>query len=277
MPNPVAAIDRMEEAYFAQDYAQRPTPTEVSTVSCAILDHVLGDEGTAHIVKHPRVHTNIVTARGRGPAGAVSKSVLGAGMGSAALSNTLHRRLLAAHFQRVVFYSGDKPQTQLPLEHFNNHFVSLGEDNLSRALHASGSIPFVLNGERNIPRGPLGQYWDGGIIDYHFDLSAHRSSDLILYPHFSSQVITGWFDKFLPWRKALIEKFHNVVLLCPSDAFIASLPLKKIPDRSDFQRMKYAERNTYWRACVDSSAALAEDFSALINSHDPLAGTTIFE
>ena len=47
-------------------------------------------------------------------------------------------------------------------------------EHLLSALHASGSIPFVLTGERDIPGAPPGQYWDGGIIDYHFDLAAFK-------------------------------------------------------------------------------------------------------
>jgi hypothetical protein len=145
------------------------------------------------------------------------------------------------------------------------------------ALHASGAIPFVLTGERDIAGAPAGQYWDGGIIDYHFDLGQYRGEGLILYPHFSASIIPGWFDKFLPWRQAGPHEADKLVLLCPSEAFTRDLPLGKIPDRSDFQKLPEEERIRYWEECVARSAALAEDFAALLAASDPLAGVTVLD
>ena len=155
--------------------------------------------------------------------------------------------------------------------------VPLRDDNVAAALHASGAIPFVLTGERDIPGAPPGQYWDGGIIDYHFDLGQYRGDGLILYPHFSASVIPGWFDKFLPWRQAAIHEIDNLVLLCPSDAFIADLPMGKIPDRSDFTHLEHDDRVRYWEQCVERSKALAQEFAELIGGSDPLRGVTVFD
>jgi hypothetical protein len=66
------------------------------------------------------------------------------------------------------------------------------------------------------------------------------------------------------------------VLLCPSEAFIADLPLGKIPDRSDFTRMGHDERVRYWQQSVERSKALAEEFAELLQGSDPLAGVTVF-
>ncbi|MCX2982795.1 hypothetical protein EYC98_18180 [Halieaceae bacterium IMCC14734] len=138
-------------------------------------------------------------------------------------------------------------------------------------LHASGSIPFVLTGERDIDGAPPGQYWDGGIVDYHFDLSAFHGSGLALYPHFCASVTPGWFDKFLPWRRRGSEVMDRVVLLCPSDSYLESLPHGKIPDRSDMTRLPHQERVEYWEQAAASSVTLAEDFAIAIGSTDPLA------
>jgi hypothetical protein len=198
-------------------------------------------------------------------------------MGAAALGNTVSRRMLKLHFQRVVFHSGDAPNPGLALHDFSTRYCALRQDNVAAALHASGAIPFVLTGERDIPGAPPGQYWDGGIIDYHFDLGQYRGDGLILYPHFSASIIPGWFDKFLPWRQAAIHEVDKLVLLCPSEPFIADLPLGKIPDRSDFTHMQHQERVRYWEQCVKRSEALAEEFAALISGSDPLRGVTIFD
>lgn len=275
--DPAAAIERLEQGYLYQKYdSEKPSIHEVSEVSCNILDQMLGDDGRLHVVEHPRIRTHIVTARGRGPSASTSTPVLASGMGVAALGNTVSRKLLKHHFQRVVFYSGQQPDEELALTDFHTHFSPLRENNLAQSLHASGAIPFVLTGERDIPNAPAGQYWDGGIIDYHFDLRQLHCERLTLYPHFRAGVTPGWFDKFLPWRKGALHEAQKLVLLCPSEEFVATLPQGKIPDRSDFTRMKPEERIGYWEQCVDASKALAEEFAALIEGNDPLAGVTVY-
>jgi hypothetical protein len=275
MPDPVAAIDAMEEAYLSQHYASKPTAAEVSEVSREILRRVLGGAGADALANHPRIHSHIVTARGRGAAGASSTPLLATGMGAAALGNAISRRLLSAQFQRVVFHSHAQPNPGLAFEDFATRYCRLREDNVATALHASGAIPFVLTGERDISGAPPGQYWDGGIIDYHFDLAQYRGEGLILYPHFSAGVIPGWFDKFLPWRKAAIDDIDKLVLLCPGKAFTADLPHGKIPDRSDFNRLPHDERVRYWEQCIARAGALAEEFAELLEGGDPLRGATL--
>jgi len=275
MPDPVAALDALEAAYLNQHYASIPTAAEVSAVSRDILRRVLGDGGAGALVNHPRVHTHIVTARGRGPAAASSSPLLATGMGVAGLGNAISRRLLSAQFQRVVFHSRDAANPGLALDDFATRYCRLREDNVEAALHASGAIPFVLTGERDIAGAPPGQYWDGGIIDYHFDLGQYLGEGLMLYPHFSAAVVPGWFDKFLPWRHAAIHKFDKLVLLCPSAEFTADLPFGKIPDRSDFKRLPHAERVRYWEQCIARADALAEEFAELLQGSDPLRGVTL--
>lgn len=274
--DPAAAVDRMREGYLYQRYqSRRPSPEEISSVSKAILESVLGPQGASNLVDHPRISTHIVTARGRGPSAAASGARLATGMGVAALGNVVSRRLLRHHFQRAVFYSGNEPAPGLSLEDFGTIYCPLSNDNVLPALHASGAIPFVLTGERNIAGAPAGQYWDGGIIDYHFDLRQHSQTGLLLYPHFSSRVVPGWFDKFLPWRRTAIDHSTRLALLCPSEEFIATLPHKKIPDRRDFTRLGEEERIRYWETVVEASSAMAEEFAELTAGTDPLAGVTV--
>ena len=212
-PDPVEAIGRLEHGYMYQEYqSDKPSRAEVSQVSRGILDALLGDRGAAALVEHPRFNSHIVTARGRGPAGSDSPALLATGMGAAALGNAVSRRLLSPHFQRVVFHSGRQPQPGLTFHDFATVFTRLSEDNLRQSLHASGAIPFVLAGERNIPGAPPGQYWDGVIIDYHFDLDQYRGDGLILYPQFRAGIVPGWIDKFLPWRQGAQRHARSLVL-----------------------------------------------------------------
>lgn len=278
LADPAAAIARLEQGYLYQRYrSRRPGPEEVSAASATILARTLGEHGAAEVARNPRIHSHIVTARGRGPTGARSTPALAAGMAAAALGNAAHRQLLPLAFQRVVFHSGSEPAPGLSLADFNTRYTALTPDNLAPALHASGAIPFVLAGERDITGAPSGQYWDGGIIDYHFDLAQYRGEGLVLYPHFRAGVTPGWFDKFLPWRTRALHRqaVDSLVLLCPSETFVAGLPGGRIPDRGDFTRYGEEDRIARWEQCVAASAALAEAFLALIEGPDPLAGVTV--
>ena len=46
-------------------------------------------------------------------------------------------------------------------------------------------FPLVLNPVVDISGAPRGNYWDGGIIDYHLHLPYERTNGLVLYPHFT--------------------------------------------------------------------------------------------
>ena len=160
---------------------------------------------------------------------------------------------------------------------FDTLHIPLSTANARLALLASASIPFLMPGERDIPGGPGGHYWDGGIVDYHFDFSNHRGDGLVLYPHFRGDVTPGWFDKFLPWRGTDPALLERVVLVHPSEEYLARLPRGKIPDRNDFPKMTHDERVRYWRQCEQASDELGEALSRLVDGGDPLAGVRGFE
>jgi hypothetical protein len=274
--DPAAAVRRLEQGYIHQQYSsERPGPEEISEVSGRILASLLGQDGTSEVIEHPRYRSHIVTARGRGASASSSAPLLATGMGVAALGNAVSRELLKWSFQRVVFHNAAEPAPGLALQDFATTYAPLRADNLQRALHASGAIPFVLTGERDIPGAPPGQYWDGGIIDYHFDLGQYHGEGLMLYPHFRADITPGWFDKFLPWRRAKLEDVDKLVLLCPNPEFVAQLPHGKIPDRGDFKRLRPDQRIAYWETCVARSEAMAGEFANLVSGDDPLAGVTI--
>jgi hypothetical protein len=275
--DPLKALRNLHHGYLHQEYReQRPSPQKVSEVSLQILDDFLGTDGTQQICSHRRFRSHVVTARGRGPAGSANSAAQGLGLGLAAVGNALHRKSLQAWFQRVVFSSHGDAGLGFRFDDFDTLHAPLRAANTRQALHASGSIPFILTGERDIPEAPRGQYWDGGIVDYHFDLGDYRGEGLLLYPHFGPDIIPGWFDKFLPWRGTAAAVLERVVLLCPSAEFLATLPHGKIPDRRDFPRMSQSERVQYWQACVDASARLGEDLDRVIYGPDPLASVREF-
>ena len=90
-------------------------------------------------------------------------------------------------------------------------YTKVDQTNLHQTLMASGSIPLVLRGVKDINNAPHGIYRDGGIIDYHLDLPlAQASEGLVLYPHFFPVIKPGWFDKNLKSRHAKINNFDKL-------------------------------------------------------------------
>jgi hypothetical protein len=170
---------------------------------------------------------------------------------------------LAWFFERTIFANHDQA---LPAhwKDLPTQKVTLTEDNLIKAMMATGSIPFVLEAVSHISGAKPGIYWDGGITDYHFDLRFNSSEKLVLYPHFSSAVIPGWFDKHVPWRRVHDANFDNVVLITPSKQFVADLPYGKIPDRGDFDRFSVDQRLKYWQTVLDRSRKIADDFAECV-------------
>ncbi len=275
--DPVAAIGRLEERYIHQRFAPGAGPADVTAVGREMLDHLLGDEGAGRVTSHPTVATNIAAVRGRGPAGAAHHWILRAGLGAAVVSNTLSRRLLATWFQRVVFSTGAGPaDAGWDLDDFGTVTVPLTRIVLPTALLASGSIPLVLDPVVDPPGAPPGRYWDGGVIDYHHDLTRYHGDGLVLYPHFFAHVVPGWFDKPLRWRWARPATLDRVVMLVPSEAFVRSLPGGRVPDRTDFERYETEQRFATWWDVVRRCEALAEEMQELLASPDPVASVESF-
>ena len=274
--DPIAAIDRFEDVYLRQTYSSaKPSVAEVTAASKTMLMTALGEEGAAAVAGHPWLQNYIVTAKGRGLTNRSGGLGLAVGLGAAGLGNALSRSTLPLSFQRVVFaHAMAQPLPDL-LSGFNTCYVPLLEHSVSSALLASGAIPYLFDGVVDVPGGPKGAYWDGGIIDYHFTPQELKQEGLWLYPHFSNRVTRGWFDKFLPWRSKPCSGADHLIMLCPSEAFLASLPQGKIPDRRDFGRMTEVERMRYWQHCVSQSQRLGDEFSDLITGSNPLADCVV--
>lgn len=274
-PDPARAITILQDRYLNQSWDENETrsPTEVVDELCEwVMDGILTPGTATHICQHPRFTTHIVTARGRGLNSSGRRSAVALGMAIAAISNSLNRNFLAQGFQRAVFSSG--ASTGFQFRDFDTVHVPLSEKNLRSALLASGSIPLLMSGHRDIHDAPQGHYWDGGIIDYHFDFDNCAGDGLVLYPHFTDSITKGWFDKALRWRRIRPEVLDRLVLIAPSTSYVDSLPYQKIPDRGDFQRFEQTERLRYWNQTIEQSKLLAEAFSETLNDPNPLARLT---
>ncbi|MEM9385537.1 MAG: patatin-like phospholipase family protein [Pseudomonadota bacterium] len=263
--DPLAAIDRFETAYLAQRYSERPDRDEITARSREILDELFGAHGEREVLDHTVLRTNVMCVRSRHLTASEGTITLGSVLGVAALGNLLSRRSLGAFFERALFYDA---RTRSPFAHaegFPLREVPLSTTNLRQAVAATGSIPLLLNGVRDIPGAPPGMYRDGGVIDYHLDLPQSPSDGrLALYLHFIDRIVPGWFDKRLSHRRAQAAHVHNTLLISPSPDFVATLPNGKIPDRKDFTAHGAADRERHWRIAVDRCGALADELNNVL-------------
>jgi len=266
--DPVAAIDRSE----------KPDRDEITAKTAEVLDHVLDAQGVQEILTNPRTRTHVMTNRCRGPLATENQLGLALGLVSVATMNFVSRGLLGSAFDRVLFYD----KRDLPPFHSLNGFpmyqVELSERNLKDAILATGAIPLVLSGVRDIDGAPPGMYRDGGIIDYHLDFPHSAPHKLALYVHFYNFLKPGWFDKRLSWRRVSMQKSDRTLLISPSPEFVARLPNAKIPDRTDFSNFPPAERERIWRTTVVACKEMADELQDVLENNrlaeriQPLSG-----
>ena len=267
--DPRAALARFATGYIEQSYDPSaldrrglPSMEAITLESDRILGLSLGEKGADEICDHPLINTHIVAARLQNDRGYDRGLPFQLQVGYAALANAFSRRALGRSFERLVFRSGASPlaYSDLPTEN-----IDLTPERVQHALLASGSIPLLMQGVRSTPGVP-GTLFDGGIIDYHFDFEWKRREGLVLFQHFFDKITPGWFDK--PWksRRPSAVAMNDVVMIAPSDAFVAALPGGKIPDRDDFMDFSTEERVERWHAVVEACRVLGKELEELIES-----------
>lgn len=269
--DPLAAIDRFENAYIEQSYSDDPDIAEITAKSREILRYLLGEDGVNQILANPLLRMSIMTVRARHAAASEQPALLGATLLAAASANVLARRSLGLFFQRALFFDVRERPPCLAATGFGMQSVPLTIENLEDAVVASGSIPLVLAGVRDIAGARPGMYRDGGVIDYHLDLPQSSEGRITLYPHFFDRIIPGWFDKRLGWRRPDPVNVSRTILVSPSAEFVSRLPGGKIPDRSDFRNYAPEQRVAVWRRVVGECRALADEFADVIET-DSLPG-----
>jgi hypothetical protein len=266
---PTAAIDRLQDAYINQTYETKPSPADVSWESNKILNQMLNGDGASDVLSHPYFRLNIISVRSKGLTGNDKKISLLPGLMLAAIGNTISRRFLKLFFERALFHDSRDLPPFYNMNQFPIHRVGLTAKNLKPALMASGAIPLVMSGVKDIDGAPVGVYRDGGVIDYHLDIPfLNDNSGIVLYPHFTDRIIPGWLDKQIPWRRPNMAHMDNVLLITPSRKFLNRLPHKKIPDRNDFYKFKGQDKDriSYWYQAVDAGKDIANEFMECVES-----------
>lgn len=268
--DPVAAIERFERVYLTQSYSEKPDIHEITAKSREILSLVLGETGVREILENPMFRTHVMAVRSRHVMATENRWLLAAGLITAATFNAVSRKSLGLFFERALFFDKRDVPPFFDLSGFPLQRIELVRENLQDAVVATGSIPLVLSGVRDIHGARRGVYRDGGVIDYHLDLPHSARESLTLFPHFYDHIVPGWFDKKLKWRKPHPGNVDRTILVSPSAEFVARLPNGKIPDRTDFLNYAPEEREKAWRDCVAACAELADEFNDVME-RDELA------
>ncbi len=267
--DPAAALDRFEKSYLEQSYDINPPPEAISRELDKILSRMMGENGPSEILSHPFFRINIMSVRCKHLANTDRKSWLMSGLVMAALGNAVCRRSLGLFFERTLFYDSRDTPPYFKMRGFPIHQVPLNALNIESALRASGSIPLLMTGVTGIPEAPPGIYRDGGIIDYHMNIPfMNEEEGIVLFPHYAEQIVPGWLDKQIPWRKPDLSYMDHVLLVAPTKEVLDRLPAGSIPDRKDFNEYagRDGERMAKWRQAIELSREMADEFMDIVGT-----------
>ncbi len=269
--SPGLAFERLGQAYIAQTYDKKVHPQEVAAQAERIIEDYLSEAQMADILAHPAWKLHIGTVRSKGWMASDDKWRLSLALMQAAVFNVGGRNALTRLFERVVFSSTSGSLPLFQGDAYRTETLPLTPENFRQVLLATASIPHVLPAVRDIPGAIPGSYRDGGVLDYHPVPAMMTHFDgLVLYPHFYPYLVPGWFDKFIDSRRARGPMINNVVIVAPSESYVAKLPYARISDRKDFLRFQGndEERMRVWRICMSESERLGEAFLQLVLSGD---------
>lgn len=260
----LAAIEKLRDNYVYQSYSDNPLGKEVSDGVRQIIAKTLGENGIKEILNPKNKFLHVSTARANFSLGENRSFFAKMKFFRPIFANAFGRKRLGKHIERHIF---SNTATKI----FNSNdlasrFSKITEENILDAMQASGSIPLIMN---PVTIGGA-EHWDGGVTDYHWGVDFEVDSGIVLLPHFRDHIMSGWFDKFPPYRKAAGNLVENTVMLYAKPAFIEKLPNQRLTDMDDFY--DYAgrdeERFKIWNDACDLGKYLVDDFIKISNSKD---------
>jgi hypothetical protein len=268
-PEAIKSYRALMDAYISATYGRKDTPGTVLQSLIAIINASIEDDALPFALASKRYRLAILTSRTGHLLASERPWIQKAGFVLCYLANAVHPSLIYRFAERVVFYCGPQPPDFCQRKGFRGRFIPLSEVNFKSAVIASGAIPIAVAGVRDIFDAPDGVYRDGGLIDYHINQDyAMRGGGMTLFFHHQERIIPGWMDKRLTKRRPPERFLDTVVMVYPSEDFVATLPEGRIPDRGDFATFvdDPATRIANWRRAVELSAPLGEEFLELIAS-----------
>jgi hypothetical protein len=268
-PQAAESYRKLIDAYINLKYFRDDTPQTVLKKLTGLINEYLEDDALSFALANKKYRLSIITARSRGLVAFENLWLQKIGLVTCYLFNYFSRNNIYHFAERVVFHNGSIPPPFCFKPQFRGRFVRINEINFKYAVMASGAIPLVVAGVKNIYGAPRGVYRDGGLIDYHLAHQfAAKENNLTLFFHHQERIIPGWLDKKIVRRVPDAETLSNVLMVFPSQSFIENLPNEKVPDRDDFLTYidDHNQRIKNWYKTVELSAPLGEDFLELVAS-----------
>ena len=259
--------ERLSELYTNLHFTNKMSRQEVGDICRNMLfDLIQGKE--QQLVEHPAYHLAVISVKAQHIFQSDKSLPLLASVAGIVSSNAVARKHNRLFMQRVISQPNIGEQFKID-DDFITHYQALNIENVTPWLMASASIPGVMSAVRDIPNAPQGSYRDGGLIDYHIDLP-FQSKGIVLYPHFTDSITPGWFDKMFKSRKANPENQARTLLLSPSQEYLNSLPLGRLPDRKDFtlKGLDQQKRIQLWNQSVAESQRLGDEFLEMIEKQN---------
>lgn len=256
--DPVAALDRLFESYTDEALFD-PSLRDFDGLFRHYLDAMFGASGVQQVLACELARLHMVVALF--PHSRVPVSLR---LGLAALRNAFGRRaLLASSPQRLLCSTGPLPAAIAA--RWPHATLPLDAQRLIPALMATAAVPGLIPPVAGLdPSGGKSLGIDGGILDYHFD-GSQNGAGFVLYPHFVPTLTAGWFDKPFRRRRVPAEHIDDLLLICPSPAFVAQLPGGGIPDRGDPRRLGPVACQRAWRTAGEASLRLGEALGELLD------------
>ena len=260
--DPLTVYERLRISYSRNTFTAADTPITVAQALKRNVEDFIEDEDVSYVLDHPCFDVAVHAVRGRGPGAADNTWLQGSTLLAAALCNVFSRKGTELFFQRTLFYSGEHVP-EFVASSFSGRAVRLTRENLRAAALATGSLPYVVAGVRDIPAAPQGTYRDGGLIDYQLNQNYGPGKEaLTLFFHYQERLVPGWFDKHLTWRRPRQDALDRLLQVFPLPEFVKLLPDGRIPDRNDFRTFVNApaERIRRWDKVSELSDILGEEF-----------------
>jgi len=268
-PEPEKSYRSLLEHYVTAPYRRTDTPEQVLRTLGAIVNRYLERDAVPFALANRRFRLAVSTVRCRNLAASENSWVQRAAFTVSYLFNIASPATLRAFGERIIFYNGPKPPSFCLRSEFRGRYMRLSETNFRAAVLASGAIPVVVAGVRDIYGAPRGVYRDGGFFDYHLTHRyTERDDEVTLFFNHQERIIPGWMDKKRMNRRPPEDILHNVLMVYPSESFVQRLPGGKVPDRDDITDLidDPETRIRNWRQAVERSAHLGEEFLELVES-----------
>ncbi len=268
-PEPVKSYRSFLESYIKTSYQRTDTPASILASMNEVINEYIEDDAVPFALANKRYRFAVTTARARNLAASETGLVQKLGLGFAWFFNATIPSYLRLFYERVVFYYSPLPPRFCLQQGFTGRMIPLNVTNFKAAVLASGAIPLVVAGIRDIYGAPVGIYRDGGLFDYHLNHEyTGKEGEITLFFHHQTRIVPGWLDKRLKSRRPPEHILDNVLMVVPSEDFVRGLPGSRIPDREDF--ITYiddpATRMKNWREVVEKCAPLGEQFLETVES-----------